>query len=110
MTDWKQFLTKQIFKESSFTNTVTISCDGRVWLPRTYGNRIDLMDLYEKVYEDGKWREFCDLSASKDYFYVDSLPTITLNGQNGFSASTVMATKNAARWLQRFMDGRKRNE
>ena len=26
MTDWKQFLTKQIFKESSFTNTVTISC------------------------------------------------------------------------------------
>ena len=28
MTDWKQFLTKQIFKESSFTNTVTISCDG----------------------------------------------------------------------------------
>ena len=28
MTDWKQSLTKQIFKESSFTNTVTISCDG----------------------------------------------------------------------------------
>ena len=53
--NWKQFLTKQILKESSFTNTVTISCDGRVWLPRTYGNRIDLMDLYEKVYEDGKW-------------------------------------------------------
>ena len=26
--NWKQFLTKQIFKESSFTNTVTISCDG----------------------------------------------------------------------------------
>lgn len=33
MTDWKQFLTKQIFKESSFTNTVTISCDGRMICP-----------------------------------------------------------------------------
>jgi hypothetical protein len=77
MTDWKQFLTKQILKESSFTNTVTISCDGRVWLPRTYDNRNDLMDLYEAIYRDEvniwKWREFCDLSASKDYFYVDSL-------------------------------------
>ena len=58
MTDWKQFLTKQILKESSFTNTVTISCDGRVWLPRTYDNRNDLMDLYQKVYENGKWDDF----------------------------------------------------
>ncbi len=33
MADWKQFLTKQIFKESSFTNTVTISCDGRMICP-----------------------------------------------------------------------------
>ena len=32
-------------------------------------------------------------------------PTITLNGQNGFSASTVRATKNAAKWLRSFMGG-----
>ena len=44
---------------------------------RTFDNRNDLLDLYEAIYMDEvniwKWREFCDLSASKDYFYVDSL-------------------------------------
>lgn len=56
--NWKQFLTEKVLKESSFTNTVTISCDGRVWLPRTFDNRNDLLDLYEAIYRDGKWFQF----------------------------------------------------
>ena len=62
--NWKQFLTEKVLKEcyheTEPTSLRCIKCgtnvDYRNW--RTFDNRNDLMDLYEQVYEDGKWGEF----------------------------------------------------
>jgi hypothetical protein len=56
--NWQQFLTEKVLVEDVSPNTITISCDGKVWVSRTFDTRNDLMDLYQKVYEDEKWREF----------------------------------------------------
>ena len=62
--NWKQFLTEKVLKEcyheTEPTSLRCIKCgtnvDYRNW--RTFDNRNDLMDLYEQVYEDGKWDDF----------------------------------------------------
>ena len=62
--NWKQFLTEKVLKEcyheTEPTSLRCIKCgtnvDYRNW--RTFDNRSDLMDLYQKVYEDGKWEDF----------------------------------------------------
>jgi len=68
---WKQFLTEKVLKEQwhytvgvryseHFGNLEKCSC-GRVECDeenRTFDNRSDLMDLYQKIYEDGKWDDF----------------------------------------------------
>ena len=77
--NWKQFLTEKVLHEPEATSEYTVANNGdlvsvkTVIKNHTFDNRNDLLDLYGAIYRDGKWREFCDLSASKDYFYVDSL-------------------------------------
>lgn len=64
---WKQFLTEKVLGEPKATSEYTVANNGdlvsvkTVIKDRTFDNRNDLMDLYQKVYEDGKWEEFYDL-------------------------------------------------
>ena len=61
---WQQFLTEKVLKEcyheTEPTSLRCIKCGTNVdygnW--RTFDNRSDLMDLYQQVYEDGKWDDF----------------------------------------------------
>jgi len=66
--NWKQFLTENVLKEPEATSEYTVANNGdlvsvkTVIKNRTFDNRNDLMDLYQKVYEGRKWnkfREFC---------------------------------------------------
>ena len=76
--NWKQFLTEKALKECwhdinppSISNFWYICSCGEVFgdplqaiqhqnnaKNRTFDNRNDLMDLYQKIYEDGKWDDF----------------------------------------------------
>ena len=72
--NWKQFLTEKVLN-GCWHERVQVgdilnmrsecSCGKPDYLGtandhinRTFDNRSDLMDLYEKVYEDGKWDDF----------------------------------------------------
>ena len=62
---WQQFLTEKVLGEEWLepppNHRDTCSCyecvDCRT-CNRTFNNRNDLMDLYQKIYEDGKWDDF----------------------------------------------------
>ena len=79
--NWKQFLTEKVLHECWHEFVVAFppvepeqipvrghKCKhcGKYWPTkirdghgsRTFDNRNDLMDLYQKVYEDGKWEDF----------------------------------------------------
>ncbi len=63
--NWKQFLTEKALKECWHSSETWYDCDNaKHCRRRTFDNRNDLMDLYQKVYEDGKWDEFFWFSAS----------------------------------------------
>ena len=80
--NWKQFLTEKVLGEHWHAFTFNdfgykvCKCNGKPWIfgdsneridlhtNRTFDNRNDLMDLYQQVYEDGKWDEFFWFSAS----------------------------------------------
>ena len=59
--NWKQFLTEKVLHEPEATSEYTVANNGdlvsvkTVIKNRTFNNRNDLLDLYEAVYEDGKW-------------------------------------------------------
>jgi len=59
---WKQFLTEKVLGECWHDGTSILmagyhckKCDKIFSCNRTFNNRNDLLDLYEAVYEDGKW-------------------------------------------------------
>ena len=72
----KKFLTEKVLKECWHAFTFNdfgyklCKCNGKPWIfgdsneridlhtNRTFDNRSDLMDLYQKIYEDGKWDDF----------------------------------------------------
>ena len=68
--NWKQFLTEKVLKECWHSSSLTIhndtsgqckKCGTMLYIiggaNRTFTTRNDLMDLYQKVYEDWKWTE-----------------------------------------------------
>jgi len=61
---WKQFLTEKVLKERILVEKPERckTCKGLDCNDcadnRTFNNRNDLMDLYQQVYEDGKWDDF----------------------------------------------------
>ena len=71
--NWQQFLTEKVLKECwhewecAEFKTFKCSICGK-WIPekdayensnrRRFTTRNDLMDLYQKIYEDGKWEDF----------------------------------------------------
>lgn len=68
---WQQFLTENILHECWHEGSSLLNagyhcrkCDKAFSVNRTFDNRNDLMDLYQQVYEDGKWDEFFWVSAS----------------------------------------------
>lgn len=68
---WQQFLTEKVLGECYHEGSSLLNagyhchkCDKAFSVNRTFDNRSDLMDLYQKVYEDGKWDEFFWFSAS----------------------------------------------
>ena len=71
---WQQFLTEEVLKECWHELRIDVpwvlcKC-GKYWFGtiedselqkhknRAFTTRNDLMDLYQKVYEDGKWEDF----------------------------------------------------
>ncbi len=83
----KKFLTENILHECWHAFTFNdfgykvCKCNGKPWIfgdsneridlhtNRTFDNRNDLMDLYQQVYEDGKWGSFSIFSLRK--FRID---------------------------------------
>lgn len=75
---WQQFLTEKVLGECWHAFTFNdfgykvCKCNGKPWIfgdsneridlhtNRTFDNRNDMMGLYQKVYEDGKWKEFTE--------------------------------------------------
>lgn len=62
---WQQFLTEKVLKECYHDGRMPINCGyrcvkcGNTFTTNcTFDNRNDLMDLYQKIYEDGKWDDF----------------------------------------------------
>lgn len=65
---WQQFLTEKMgecwheWETSPGCIAVCKKCSASTMFPwvknRTFDNRNDLMDLYQKIYEDGKWDDF----------------------------------------------------
>ena len=68
---WQQFLTEKVLKECWHSSSLTIhndtsgqckKCGTMLYIiggaNRTFTTRNDLMDLYQQVYEDGKWDDF----------------------------------------------------
>ena len=65
--NWKQFLTEKVLGEcwNIYVNFNDEGMCQKCGDPaekhagnRTFDNRSDLMDLYQKIYEDGKWSEY----------------------------------------------------
>ena len=56
---WQQFLTEKVLKECWHSSETWYDCDNaKHCRRRTFDTRNDLLDLYEVVYEDGKWDDF----------------------------------------------------
>jgi len=62
---WQHFLTEKVLKECWHEGSSLLNagyhcrkCDKAFSVNRTFTNRNDLMDLYQKIYEDGKWSEY----------------------------------------------------
>ena len=62
---WQEFLTEKVLKECYHEGSSLLNagyhchkCDKAFSVNRTFDNRSDLMDLYAKVYKDGKWESF----------------------------------------------------
>jgi len=60
--NWQQFLTEKVLGECYHEGSSLLNagyhcrkCDKAFSVNRTFDNRNDLLDLYEAVYEDGKW-------------------------------------------------------
>ena len=72
---WQQFLTEKMgecwheWETSPGCIAVCKKCSASTMFPwvknRTFDNRSDLMDLYAKAYEDGKWEEFSSYGRRK---------------------------------------------
>ena len=65
--NWKQFLTEKVLKGCYHEGSSLLNvgyhcrkCDKAFSVNRTFNNRKDLLDLYEAVYEDGKWDKLED--------------------------------------------------
>lgn len=63
--NWQQFLTEKVLGECYHEGSSLLNagyhcrkCDKAFSVNRTFDNRNDLMDLYQKIYEDGKWSEY----------------------------------------------------
>ena len=63
--NWQQFLTEKVLGECYHEGSSLLNsgyhcrkCDKAFSVNRTFNNRNDLMDLYQKIYEDGKWDDF----------------------------------------------------
>ena len=62
--NWKQFLTEKVLREPEAASEYIVANNGdlvsvkTVIKNHTFDNRNDLMDLYQKIYEDGKWDDF----------------------------------------------------
>ena len=62
--NWQQFLTEKVLHEKLWPNKPErcVNCRGLDCDDcadnRTFDNRSDLMDLYEKIEKDGKWSEY----------------------------------------------------
>ena len=68
---WQQFLTEKVLGKCYHDGSSVLmagyhckKCDKLFSCNRTFTTRNDLMELYQKVYEDGKWDEFFWFSAS----------------------------------------------
>ena len=73
---WKKHLTEDILHECWHEGSSLLNagyhcrkCDKAFSVNRTFTTRSDLMDLYQKVYEDGKWGSFSIFSLRK--FRID---------------------------------------
>ncbi len=65
---WQEFLTEKVLGECYHEGSSLLNagyhcrkCDKAFSVNHTFDNRNDLMDLYQKAYEDERWEEFYDL-------------------------------------------------
>ena len=104
---WQQFLTEKVLGECWHDGTSILmagyhckKCDKIFTCNRTFNNRADMMDLYEKIEKDGKLISFLNyLNTACDW--KDSIQSeielwsIYLNGS---SALMEAAMKRNAKW------------